>query len=126
MNSIRKYFSFLIIVSFMVPGLLPEAQAQDYMRSGDKSLCKIGEVMRRVEVRYYEEEKQVPCEVHYYKDTEEPGEDRVLWRAENQADFCENKMSAFVDELTGLGWYCQSQMGMDIPSTDPMGMPPEN
>ena len=110
---IRKIFPFLIIVSFMFPGFLADAVGQESIRQGDKTLCKIGNIMRRVEIQYYEQEKAVPCEVHYYKDTEEPGTDRVLWRAEYETGFCENKMTAFVGKLSGLGWYCESEA--DIP-----------
>jgi len=114
---IRKFLPVLIIGSLFFPGLVAHATGQESMRQGDAALCKIGEIMRRVEIRYYEKEKSVPCEVHYYKDTEEPGTDRILWRAQNETGFCENKMSAFVDELSGFGWYCASEV--DIPSDLP-------
>jgi hypothetical protein len=110
---IRKVFPIILMAAFMFPVFLTDAGAQDSVRQGEKSLCKIGDVMRRVEVHYYAEDKPVPCEVHYYKDTEEPGEDKVLWRAENEVGFCENKLTAFVGDLTGFGWYCESEG--DIP-----------
>jgi hypothetical protein len=109
----RKVFSIMIMASFMLPCVLTNAFGDDAYRQGEKSLCSIGDVMRRVEVHYYENDKPVPCEVHYYKETEEPGEDRVLWRAESETGYCENKMTAFVGELTGFGWFCESEG--DIP-----------
>ena len=110
----RKVFPIMIMASLMLPGFLTDAIGQNTAyRQGDKALCNIGDVMRRVEVHYYGNEKAVPCEVHYYKDTEEPGEDRVLWRAESETGYCENKMTAFVDDLSGFGWYCESDA--DIP-----------
>jgi hypothetical protein len=106
----RKVFPIMIMASLMLPGFLTDAIGQNSAyRQGDKALCNIGDINRRVEVHYYENEKAVPCEVHYYKDTEEPGEDRVLWRAESETGYCENKMTAFVGELTGFGWYCEEQ-----------------
>ena len=110
---IRKVFPIVIMVVLMFPVFVTDAMGQDFYRQGEKSLCKIGDVMRRIEIHYYENDKAVPCEVHYYKDTEEPGEDRILWRAENEVGFCENKMTAFVGYLTGFGWYCESEG--DIP-----------
>lgn len=110
---IRKVFPIILMVALMFPVFLTDAVAQDSVRQGEKSLCKIGDVVRRVEVHYYEEDKSVPCEVRYYKDTENPGVDETLWRAESEVGFCENKLTAFVGDLTGFGWYCESEG--DIP-----------
>jgi hypothetical protein len=121
---IRKVFPIVLMVVFMFPGFLTDAMGQESIRQGEKSLCKVGDVMRRIEIQYYGQES-VPCEVHYYKDTEEPGEDRVLWRAENETGYCENKMNAFVGELTGFGWYCESA-GDIPPALDSEGaIPPD-
>lgn len=116
---IRKVFLIMILATFMLPCILTNAFGDDVYRQGEKALCSIGDVMRRVEVHYYENDKPVPCEVHYYKETEEPGEDRVLWRAESETGYCENKMTAFVGELTGFGWYCESEG--DIPPALQLG-----
>ena len=64
-----------------------------------------GDLVRRVEI-YTEPGKTVPCEVHYFKDTEAPGESEVLWSAEAQAGFCEQKAAEFVAKLQGWGWEC--------------------
>ena len=47
----------------------------------------------------------VPCEVVYKKLTEGV-EDQVLWNAQNDANYCEEKASAFVARLEGWGWTC--------------------
>ncbi len=47
----------------------------------------------------------VPCEVVYKKLTEGV-EDQVLWNAQNQADYCEEKAAEFVGKLEGWGWTC--------------------
>lgn len=47
----------------------------------------------------------VPCEVVYKKLTE-GAEDRVLWRADNNAAFCEEKAKGFVEKQVGWGWTC--------------------
>ena len=116
MTSINKIFLVLTIVSFMIPGVLTNAIGQESMRRGDKSLCKNGDRQRSVEIQYYEQEKSVPCEIHYYKDTENPGMGQVLWRAANEAGFCEKKMAVFIKDLSDLGWDCEP--AAEIPSDD--------
>jgi hypothetical protein len=49
--------------------------------------------------------------VHYYKDTEMPGEQQVLWTAENDASYCESKAMELVTKLEGWGWDCGQSMG---------------
>jgi hypothetical protein len=67
--------------------------------------CSLDEVTRRVEI-FYETGVTVPCEVHYYKDTEMPGERQVLWRAANEEGYCEAKAAEFIEKLRGMGWTC--------------------
>lgn len=69
--------------------------------------CTHGELTRRV-VIMSEPGVSVPCEVQYFKDTEAPGESQVLWSAQNQEGFCEQKSSEFVASLEGWGWSCSS------------------
>ena len=104
---IRKIFPVLIMASFMFPGFLTNAVGQESMRPGDKSLCKNGKFQRSVQVQYYAQDKQVPCEVHYYKNAKQPDMGQVLWRAANEVGFCEKKMAVFLDELSDSGWDCQ-------------------
>lgn len=47
----------------------------------------------------------VPCQVIYKKLTE-GAEDQVLWNADNDAAYCEEKAAAFVEKLEGWGWTC--------------------
>lgn len=67
--------------------------------------CSLGDLTRRVEI-VYEPGRRVPCEVHYYKDTEAPGEKQVLWSAASQEGYCEQQADAFVARLEGWGWDC--------------------
>jgi hypothetical protein len=67
--------------------------------------CTIGELSRRVET-LYETGVTVPCEVHYYKDTEMPGERQVLWRAANEEGYCEARTAELIEKLRGMGWTC--------------------
>jgi hypothetical protein len=67
--------------------------------------CTYADMQRRVEV-LYETGMTLPCEVHYYKDTEAPGEMQVLWRAVSEVGYCELKAQEFIVKLTELGWSC--------------------
>jgi len=88
----------LVFLAVTVPGL---ALAQD----AGKYQCTHGDLTRRVEV-FTEPGVSVPCEVHYYKDTEAPGETQVLWSAQSQEGYCEQKADEFVAKLQGWGWNC--------------------
>jgi hypothetical protein len=67
--------------------------------------CTFGELTRRVDI-VYETGVQVPCEVQYYKVSEAPGETQVLWRALNEAGYCEARTREFIARLEGMGWNC--------------------
>ena len=87
-----------VMLAALLPGLTFAQDTQKYQ-------CTHGELQRRVEI-LYETGLTVPCEVHYYKDTEAPGELQVLWRAINQSGYCESKMREFIAKLGELGWSC--------------------
>ncbi len=71
----------------------------------DKYQCTYGDMQRRVEM-VTEPGVDVPCSVLYFKDTEAPGEQQVLWSADNDASYCRTKMMEFVAKLEGWGWNC--------------------
>ena len=75
------------------------------LAQGTEIQCTYGDMVRRV-VIMSEPGVSVPCEVHYYKDTEAPGEDQVLWSASSQEGYCEEKAAGFVSKLEGWGWNC--------------------
>jgi len=90
------------IIFILMATLLPAvAIAQD---SG-KYQCKYGDMLRRVEIAH-EPGVEVPCSVHYFKDTEMPGEQQVLWSAESDPTYCQDKAMEFVTKLEGWGWDC--------------------
>ena len=88
----------IALLATMLPAI---AAAQD---SG-KYQCSYGEMVRRVEVAH-EPGVEVPCSVHYYKDTEMPGEQQVLWSADSDATYCAQKAKELVSKLEGWGWDC--------------------
>ena len=91
----------IVFASFIFP--VGAALAQD----AGKYQCTHGDLVRRVEI-YTEPGVTVPCEVHYFKDTEAPGQSEVLWSAQSQAGYCEQKATEFVARLEGWGWDCNA------------------
>lgn len=81
--------------------------------------CSHGDLQRRVEI-LYETGGNLPCEVHYHKDTEAPGESQVLWRAMNEAGYCEERTEAFITKLRSLGWNCGTGVAAPAPPTPPV------
>ena len=75
------------------------------LAQGAETQCTYGDMVRRV-VIMTEPGVSVPCEVHYFKDTETPGEDQVLWSASQQAGYCEEQAASLVAKLEGWGWDC--------------------
>ena len=88
----------IVLLATALPGL---AAAQD----ADKYQCSQAGLERRVEI-YHEPGVDVPCEVHYYKDTEMPGERQVLWSAQSESGYCERKTTEFIAKLEAWGWDC--------------------
>lgn len=90
--------SLILIPAFLLPILA-------YAQGTESYECKMGGLTRRVEI-IHETGVTVPCEVHYYKDSESPGQRQVLWRALNEEGYCEAKMTEFVGKLLEMGWEC--------------------
>ena len=102
---------FPVFAFLLIP--FSAAVAQDATRYA----CSIDEVIRRVEI-LSEPGVSVPCEVHYYKDTEDPGSDEVLWSAQNETGYCEARAAEFIERLEGMGWTCRDAGGAPV-ATEP-------
>lgn len=87
--------------------------------------CSFGDLDRRL-VIVSEPGVSVPCEVHYYKDDESPGEHQVLWRATNEAGYCERQADQFKLKLIEWGWTCTDTPAPVIPASEPGDSPAEN
>ena len=87
-----------VLLAAMIPSLSFGQGSQNYQ-------CTYGDLQRRVEI-LYETGVAVPCEVHYYKDTEAPGELQVLWRAMNESGYCERKARELIAQFEERGWTC--------------------
>ena len=86
------------LLTLAVSSLLPlSAQADSWSCRHDNDVREV-HVMRTTAA-------PVPCEVVYKKLTEGV-EDQVLWNAQNQTNYCEEKAAEFVAKLEGWGWTC--------------------
>ena len=82
--------------------------------------CSFGDLDRRL-VIVSEPGVSVPCEVHYYKEDEAPGEHQVLWRATNEAGYCERQADQFKLKLIEWGWTCTDLPAPAAPASEPTG-----
>ena len=69
--------------------------------------CDSASETRTVAIVYENTEASVPCRVDYTKNDSV----QTLWRAENEAGYCEDKAQAFLDKLVGWGFSCSEQTG---------------
>ncbi len=70
-------------------------------------VCKNGSNVRKVKLGYADIKTGSDCKVSYLKETEQPGEEKVLWNARNDGKFCQQQAQGFVDKLKGQGWNCE-------------------
>jgi hypothetical protein len=92
-------------------GLVGAAAASDYR-------CVRGDqTVRRVVVAADDAAQKVPCEVVYWKDTEQPGVRTVLWRAQTDEAFCVRKAEELVGTLREGGWTCAAAEGAPTQAT---------
>ncbi len=67
--------------------------------------CRLGEMTRSIEIVYSAPGQAVPCEVLYRKSAE--GTVETLWRAANEAGYCEARAKEFATKLESNGWACE-------------------
>ena len=70
----------------------------------DPTECRLDELARSVEVVYSSPGQAVPCEVLYRK--ADDGTMETLWRAANEAGYCEARADEFISKLESWGWTC--------------------
>ena len=93
-----RFTTFLLVPVALLPTLVIAADQGE-------TQCTYHSLVRRV-VILSEPGVSVPCEVHYFKDSEAAGEGRVLWRADSQEGYCEERAAELVAKLEGWGWQC--------------------
>ena len=72
--------------------------------SAESWSCRHDNDVREIHI-VQETDAAVPCSVVYKKLTEGV-EDQVLWTANNDANYCQDKAQGLVDKQVGWGWTC--------------------
>lgn len=78
--------------------------------------CRHGNDVREVHIER-PTASPVPCEVVYKKLTEGV-EDQVLWNAQNDDSYCDEKAQGFIEKLSSWGWTCVETIKQDATSDD--------
>ena len=89
--------------------LLTSQQLLAQQQAGQSMHCQLGDAVRVIEV-VYPDGGELPCEVHYTKD----GTGTVLWRASNEAGYCEQQAANFVEKQRGWGFECVAMTAMTV------------
>ncbi len=88
----KSLVAFAVLTPVMVVLANTAAASETRCTRGDDAI-------RRVEIAVPDPNGDVPCEVVYWKDTEQPGVRSVLWNAQTDAAFCARKAEELVDTL---------------------------
>lgn len=87
------------------------------MVMAEATVCKMGEMVRKVEVVHFDKDTTKPCDVQYTKETEMPDSPAAtLWHFDVQVDQCQVKAQELISKLQGWGWTCDAAMA--TPSTE--------
>lgn len=76
-----------------------------FSSQADSWSCRHSNDVREIHIQSETADSPVPCSVVYKKLTEGV-EDQVLWTAQNDAAYCEEKAKEFVERQVGWGWTC--------------------
>ncbi len=75
-------------------------------------ICSNAGFERRIAIKYQNASNSVPCEVVYDK-----GEGaQILWFADNELGYCEEKAEDFVEKQESWGWSCLEENAEEIDS----------
>jgi len=96
----HKNFLFL---SFIIAFTSAASANSMLINEVQKTICTYGAQTRVIEVVYLGAE-DIPCEVHYTKDTGT----NILWTSQNVLGYCEAKAVEFVAKQQSWGWTCSN------------------
>lgn len=105
MHLIKRTFQIFIVTCFALP---VSAYAESWS-------CSKNDDVREVHVER-STSAPVPCHVLYKKQTEGV-EDQILWNANNDATYCEEKAQGLIAKLESLGWVCTETIRDNVMGT---------
>lgn len=88
---------FMLSVALPSPGL--SQTSSDYR-------CGNGGDLRRIEIRFEDEQDQLPCRVIYRPETEGDEVGTVSWRGIQSTEQCQAQAREVMDRLVSEGWTC--------------------
>lgn len=94
MYLIKRTFQIFIVTCFALP----------VSAYADSWSCSKSNDVREVHIER-STSAPVPCHVLYKKQTEGV-EDQILWNANNDATYCEEKAQGLIAKLESVGWVC--------------------
>ncbi len=106
MHLINRSFQFLVVTCLFIP---VGAYAESWS-------CSHGNDVREVHIERTTAEA-VPCNVVYKKLTEGV-DDQILWNAENDDSYCEEKAQGFIAKLESWGWVCAETVHEDVTESE--------
>lgn len=101
-NKLGEVMKFVIVA--LIVSLSLNAAAQD------RYMCEHSGATRVIEVVYTAPDGPLPCEVRYTKN----GETKIVWSAENEIGYCEDKAKTFAQKQESFGWSCSES---NVPNT---------
>ncbi|MEN8141847.1 MAG: hypothetical protein ABFR97_11565 [Thermodesulfobacteriota bacterium] len=88
-----------ILMTMLALALPASVLAQD----GKVIECKKENQTRTISVKFTGQDGTMPCEVVYDKESGS----QVLWQANFEADYCDEKATSLAEKQRGWGWDCQ-------------------
>ncbi len=80
--------------------------------------CTSGDDVRRIEIRFADDQDSLPCRVIYRPEAESDTVGIVSWRGIRDLGTCEAQAREIVDRLTDEGWTCTSEDPEDATSPE--------
>lgn len=81
--------------------------AEPVAAAGLHVTCSARGLIRQVEVREHDPARDAACAVLYRKESENPGIEEVLWTAQRDSQFCDDKARGLIERLESAGWACE-------------------
>jgi hypothetical protein len=91
-------------------------------QSSNDYRCANGDDIRRIEIRFEDENGRLPCRVIYRPETETDKVGIVSWRGLPDRASCDAQAGEVVDRLTNEGWICSADETIDAAVANEAGL----